>query len=76
LRRVATMTLFRHAFGCAQEASAGAVVATDRVSTDADRDNGTVLHSAAQFRRSYDLAVKRLGAQEGNERRPPRFLSL
>jgi hypothetical protein len=50
--------------GC-EEAPAGSVVATAFTSVDADCDNGTVLHGSSRFRRSYDLAVKRLGAQEG-----------
>jgi hypothetical protein len=56
--------------------STGSVVVTEPASVDADCDNGTVLHGSSRFRRSYNLAVKRLGAQEGNEQRPPSFLLL
>ena len=37
--------------GCAeQRRRAGAVVATDTASVDADHDNGAALHGSAQFR--------------------------
>jgi hypothetical protein len=54
----------------------GSVVATDPASVNVDHDNGTVLHGSSRSRRGYDLAVKRLGAQEGNEQRPSRFVLL
>ena len=59
-----------------EEAPARTVFATDPASVDVDYDNGAASRDMRGSRRSYDLAVKRLDAQEGNERRPFRFLLL
>src|SRR5215217_1833866 len=55
--------------GLQAEAPAGAVVATDSASADADRDNGTTLHDQAWCRRGHDHATPRI--DPGCERRAP-----
>src|SRR5215210_7921673 len=54
--------------------SAGAVGATDTVSTNADCDNGAILRSSARFRRGHECTARCVAWAGGakNEQRPPR----